>query len=590
MKQEHGSVNRSLALAMTGALALASLAGCGTAGPEPSAAALSGALEGSIRSAMRRQGIVGMSAVVVSGGRRVLAAGYGFADRSRKIPVTVETVFPLASITKLFTATAVMQLVERGAVDLDSPVSRYLPQMTGCGGSDDGPTVRQLLTHHSGLQGNIMEGFELKEPDPAAFRDVPSLVASLPRTSAPDTVFAYCNAGFSVLGCLVEAAGGAGYTDVVERGILEPLGMSRTRFFTARSDAEEAAVGWEGRTPVPVYPMRDIPAGGLLSTAADMERFMGFVFDRGRDDVLGRAAFDEMTRRQNGGVALDGDFPIGLGYWLIAPFAVEDVFVSHAGDIPPYHAVLVTIPGRRIGVFLAANSSRDPSALIPLAVDLVRAVYVEQSGKPIDDPPLAPKVRLDREDLGRIAGRYASPLGLLDVNVRSGKLLTRISGFPIELVPRADGSFTPELSLLGLLSVPAAPLKKVRFGRFESGGKTCLRITALGIMAGVAGQLPDTDVPEAWKARAGRYAIVPRGANANYRWPRDVALEVDGRTGLLLLSYTFAGQRAPFPLVALNDGEAVIAGSGTGLGDGITAHEEGGEMFLEWAGLLLKRE
>ena len=76
---------------------------------------------------MRKQGIVGMSAVVVSGGRRVLAAGYGFADRSRKIPVTVDTVFPLASVTKLFTATAVMQLVERGAVDLDSPVSRYLP-------------------------------------------------------------------------------------------------------------------------------------------------------------------------------------------------------------------------------------------------------------------------------------------------------------------------------------------------------------------------------------------------------------------------------------------------------------------------------
>ena len=308
MKRDMGSAKKSLALAMTGALAFASMAGCGTAGSGPSAAALSGALESSIRSAMRRQGIVGMSAVVVSGGRRVLAAGYGFADRSRKIPVTVDTVFPIASITKLFTATAVMQLVERGAVDLDSPVSRYLPQMAGPGGPDDAPTVRQLLTHHAGIQGNIMEGFELKEPDPTAFRDVPRLVASLPRTSAPDTVFAYCNAGFSVLGCLVEAAGGTGYTDAVERGILEPLGMSRTRFFTAPADVEDAVIGYEGRRPVPVYPMRDIPAGALLSTAADMERFMGFVFDRGRDGVLGRAAFDEMTRRQNAHVPLDGDF------------------------------------------------------------------------------------------------------------------------------------------------------------------------------------------------------------------------------------------------------------------------------------------
>jgi hypothetical protein len=321
-----------------------------------------------------------------------------------------------------------------------------------------------------------------------------------------------------------------------------------------------------------------------------MERFMSFVFDHGRDGVLGREAFDEMTRRQNGGVALDGDFPIGLGYWLIAPFGADDAFVSHAGDIPPYHSVLVTIPGRRIGVFLAANSSRDPTALIPLAVDLVRAVYIEQTGKPIDDPPLAPRVRLAREDLERIAGRYASPLGLLDVNARGGKLLARIQGVPVELVSRADGSFTPELSLLGVFSFPVAPLKKVRFDRFEYGGKTCLRITALGIMAGVAEQLPVADAPEAWKARAGRYAIVPRGANTRYRWPRDITLEFDRRTGLLLLSYTFAGQRAPFPLLALSDREAVIAGAGTGLGDAVTAREEGGDTFLEWAGLLLKRE
>jgi CubicO group peptidase (beta-lactamase class C family) len=591
MRQENGSVLRPLALAMTGVLVLASMAGCGTARPEPSAAAaLSSTLEGSIRSTMRKQRIVGLSAVVVSGGTRILAAGYGFADKSRELPVTVDTIFPLASITKLFTATAVMQLVECGAVDLDSPVARYLPQMAGPAGSETEPTVRQLLTHHAGLTGNIMEGFELKEPDPTAFRDVPRLVASLPRTSAPDTVFAYCNAGFSVLGCLVEEAGGVGYTDFVTRRILEPLGMSWTRFFTSQTDAEDAAMGYNGRTRVPVYPMRDIPAGALLSTAADMERFMGFVFDRGRDGVLGRAAFEEMVSRQNSGVALDGDFSIGLGYWLIAPFGIDGTFVSHAGDIPPFHTVLVTIPERRIGVFLAANSSRDPSALIPLAVELVRAVYADQTRKQIDDPPIAPRVRLDREDLERIAGRYASPLGLLDVKARRGKLLARVRGVPVELVPRSDGSLTLELSLLGLLSVPVAPLEKVRFSGFESGGKTCLRITALGIMAGVAEQLPAIEVPESWKARTGRYAIVPRGANASYRWPRDVSLEFDERSGLLLLSYTFAGQRAPFPLAARGDRKAVIAGMGTGLGDTITAHEEGGEVFLEWAGLLLKRE
>jgi hypothetical protein len=450
--------------------------------------------------------------------------------------------------------------------------------------------VRELLTHHSGLTGNIMEGFELKEPDPAAFRDLPRLLAGLPPASAPGTVFAYCNAGYGLLGCLVEAAGGTGYADTVTRDILQPLGMNSTHFFSTPHDAGSAAMGYEGRTRVPVYPIRDLPAGGLFSTAADMERFMGFVMDRGRDGVLGRDAFAEMVRRQNSGVALDGDFSIGLGYWLIKPISVEDAFASHAGDLPPFHAVLATIPDRRIGVFLAANSSRDPTALVALAVEVLRAAYADETGRAVIDPPNAPRSRLDRDALAGLAGRYASPLGLLDIRAANGRLLTRVNGIPVEIVPREDGTFTAELSLLGLASVPVAPLTKVRFSRLEAGGRTYLRITALGIMAGVAEKLPAMEVPEAWKARTGRYAIVRRNANGSYRWPRDVSLEMDGRSGLICLSYTFAGQHASFPLLVLGDKGARIAGTGTGLGDAVIVREEAGDVYLEWAGLLLRRE
>jgi len=575
---------------MAGALAFSSITGCGATGSVASAAdPLGSGIDTMIRSVMKKQRIVGMSALVVSGDRRVLAAGYGFADRSRKVPVTMDTVFPIASVTKVFTATAIMRLVEQGLIDLDAPVSRYLPDMARSGRYDIGPTVRQLLTHHAGLTGNIMEGFELREPDPTAFRQVPRLVSNLPPASSPGTVFAYCNAGFSLLGCLVEAASGAGYAEVVKRGILEPLGMSRTRFFLTGADADGVAVGYEGRGTVPLYPLRDIPAGGLLSTASDMERFMTFVFDRGRDGVLGRPAFDEMTRRQNARVVLDGDFTIGLGWWLISPFAVDETFVSHAGDIPPYHSVLVTIPDRRIGVFLAANSSRDPTALIPLAVEIVRAAYADRAGKPVGDPSLPQKARLDEPTLESLAGRYASPLGLIDLHAGHGRLLTRISGAPVELVPRTDGTFTAELSLLGIASVPVAPLKNVRFHRLEAGGSTYLRISMLGIMAGVAEKLDATDVPPAWKNRTGSYAIDSRDANASYRWPRDVALELDRRSGLLLLTYTFAGSRSSFPLRIVDDATTVIAGKGTGLGDAVTARGAGGDVLLEWAGLLLKR-
>lgn len=500
--------------------ALASSTGC--AGSKQARA-----LEGMIRSAMRRHGIAGMSAVVVSGDTRLLEAGYGFADRSRRIPVTPETLFPLASVTKLFTATAVMQLVEQGRVDMDSPVSRYLPELAQPGKTAPrttapvttapGPTVRQLHTHHGGLPGNIMEGFELLRPDPTRFREVQRLLGGTPPACAPDTVFAYSNSGYSLLGCLVERASDTGYTDFVTRGILGPLGMSRTRFFLSPADSEGTAMGYEGSRQVPVYPMRDIPAGALMSSGEDMEKFMGFVFDRGRAGVLGRAAFTEMTSRQNAGASLDGDFSIGLGYWLIRPFPVEDAFACHAGDQPPFHTILVTIPERWIGVFLAANSSRDSSALIPLAIELVRAAYSWQTGKPVEDPPVPRKVPLNQATLEGLAGRYASPMGLIEVQPRGGRLLTRALGLPLELVPREDSSFTAELSLLGLLAVPLRPLRSFRFAAFETGGHSYLRISALGILAGVAERMPQGEVSLAWKARAGSYQIVPRGENTNYR-------------------------------------------------------------------------
>jgi CubicO group peptidase (beta-lactamase class C family) len=538
---------------------------------------------------MRRNGIVGMSAAVVSGGQPLLSAGYGYADRAHRVPVTADSVFPLGSVTKLFTATAVMQLVERGAVDLDAPASRYLEGTAPQGCLAPGPTVRQLLTHHGGLTGNYMEGFELARPDPTAFRALPRLIARTPAVSAPDTIFAYSNSGYSLLGSIVEGAGGTAYTRFVTRNILEPLGMSRTRFFASEADGAESVMGYDGRTEVPVYAIRDLAAGALMSTATDMERFMRFIFDHGREGVLGRDSFAEMTRRQNARVVLDGEFSIGLGYWLVRPFAAEDPFASHGGDLPPFHTILVTVPERRIGVFLAANSSGASSALIPLAVEMVRKLYSRQTGRAVLDPPLPARVRLAQESLERWQGTYASPMGLIEVKARRGRLLARMQGLPLEIVPRADGSCTAELRILGLVSVRLPQLAPLRVVFLKNAGGVYVRVTAMGMLAGVGERFTPSEVPEAWQARSGRYSIVRRGENAAYRWPQDVSLRFERAHGMML-TYRLAGLRAVCALETPDESRAVIRGLGTGLGDTITARDEGGSAFLEWSGLLLKRK
>jgi hypothetical protein len=348
-------------------------------------------------------------------------------------------------------------------------------------------------------------------------------------------------------------------------------------------------MGYDGRSEVPVYPIRDLSAGALMSTAADMERFMHFIFDGEGAGILGRASFDEMTRRQNGHVLLDGDFPMGLGYWLVRPFATGDLFASHGGDLPPFHTMLVTVPERRIGVFLAANSSGAASALIPLAVEMVRKLYSWQTGTPVMDPPLPARVRLPEASLARLQGTYASPMGLIEVKARRGRLLARMQGLPLEIVPRADGIWTAELRVLSLVSIRLPQLSPLRLSFFEKDGREYVRVTAMGMLAGVGERFTPSAVPDTWRSRAGSYAIVRQGDNAAYRWPQDIRLGFDPARGMVL-TYRFAGLVVVDALETRCASCAVIRGLGTGLGDAITAREEAGSVFLEWSGLLLKKQ
>ncbi len=239
-------------------------------------------------------------------------------------------------------------------------------------------------------------------------------------------------------------------------------------------------------------------------------------------------------------------------------------------------------------MFLAANSSGAASALIPLAVDIARRLYSWQ-GAPVQDPPLPARVRLEEARLDELQGMYASPMGVIEVKARRGRILAALQGLPLELVPRADGSCTAELRVLGLISVRLPQLAGLRFAFLSNEGRAYLRVTAMSILGGVGERFTPDPVPEAWRARAGRYSIVKRGENSSYRWPREVSLRFDPARGMLL-SYKLAGLHATYPLETPDAARAVIRGKGTGLGETITASEDGGTAFLGWSGLRLVKQ
>lgn len=189
-----------------------------------------------IQALMEKDDVPGVSVVFVNDREVLWAEGFGWASKEDEKKMTAQTPMKLASVTKVLTAVAIMQLVEQGIVSLDAPISRYLPEFSIQSRFDAAPiTVRQILTHHSGLPHDRMQGFKLYSGEDAApenlieqFRNLPVDAHSLHLTSAPGQVHSYSNLGFALLGSVIERTTGTAYWDYLERHLFQPLGMSNS--------------------------------------------------------------------------------------------------------------------------------------------------------------------------------------------------------------------------------------------------------------------------------------------------------------------------------------------------------------------------
>jgi len=233
-------------------------------------------LDGYMPTAMRDDRIPGAVVAIVKDGRVLVSKGYGYANEAKKIPVDPDrTLFRVGSISKLFTATAVLQLVEQGKLDLDRDINTYLDFRIP--DRDDGPiTLRHLLTHTAGFEEQL---FNLLIEDPTT---LPVLSQCL-RHSIPERIYqagstpAYSNYGFALAGYIVQRVSGQSFDDYIEHHVLKPLKMTSSSFrqplppelspFVANAYIEGKPTGY-------YHYLCDAPAGSLSATAGDLSHFM----------------------------------------------------------------------------------------------------------------------------------------------------------------------------------------------------------------------------------------------------------------------------------------------------------------------------
>jgi len=263
-------------------------------------------LEAFVAQSLQERDLVGLSVAVASDTGVIRHRGFGYADKQRALPATADTWFDAASISKVRTATAVMQLAERGRIDIDAPLIRHLPNFaikSRFESSSSDITVRQLLNHHSGLPAELAKGLLAPHPEPGAHtrrctqlaRDLKTAHLSYP----PNYTMSYSNLGFSLLGCLVAEVSGQSFPDYMQQHVLRKAGMTASTFDWSPGVEDRVAKPYVRGEEAGRLHARDLPAGALITTARDMGLFLKAYLDESTDTLLSRPSRQSMVTRQN---------------------------------------------------------------------------------------------------------------------------------------------------------------------------------------------------------------------------------------------------------------------------------------------------
>jgi CubicO group peptidase (beta-lactamase class C family) len=447
--------------------------------------------EAKLASFVRENRLYGAAAGVVHGDALAWSGGAGFADMAARRPPGRDVLYRIASITKTFTGTAIMQLRDAGKVGLDDPVVRWVPELAGSATQETigGVTIRRLLSHESGLVSEPPgTDFVARQPSyqGVAARNL-ERVSEIFTAVPPNTQLKYCNLGYQLLGEIVSRISETPYPQYVAEQILAPLGMASTAFEPLTPDlASRRAVGYAGRAfsdELAIAPsMPPLWAeGGLWSTVSDLARWLSFQLaahpavtaDRAEAEspVLSAATRREMHKPR---YLSDEEWSSA---WGISWYSVrkDDVtWVQHSGGLPGFESNVCFDRGSRVGAIVLVNGGAD-------AADLAMSLAAQARELAAADTQLTAPAPTPA-DLLALLGVYAPAdmSFMLRVEWRDGKLAIVEGSGPGETVPIDRGSEQASFVVAPGFRRSGEP---VVFQRRPDGTVTSMLIGGLGALA-----------------------------------------------------------------------------------------------------------
>jgi CubicO group peptidase (beta-lactamase class C family) len=390
------------------------------------------------------------SVAILRGSDTLLWTAQGYADLENRIPASPSTVYPIGSITKQFTAAAILQQVERGAIGLDDEVAKYVPEYSSRGKR---VTIRQLLNHTSGIRdiNDLGDAFSRTLRVNLPQKDILALIRDQPFNFEPGSRWSYNNTGYYLLGVVLERVTGVPYADYVRDNVAAPAGLVATTYCDSRRLIPHRARGYD---PVGLdflnatyLALNLFSAVGLCSTAGDLVTWARAL--RG-GKVISRESYSLMTTPE--GAAARAHPPYGFGLWVIDYRGRR--YLSRLGLLAGFNAVLSEIPSDSLTIAVVTNTSGLGASTL---AGQLRSAILGIPGPPFQKARQLEQTEgrpLTKSQFRRYIGRYAlrevrddsltSPDRVtLQVFDENGRLTAQLTGDPPEtLTPVGDNKFS----------------------------------------------------------------------------------------------------------------------------------------------------
>ena len=547
-------------------------------------------IEKEIRRTMRKQHLPAMAVIVVRGQEILYQDAKGLIDIENQIPASTRSVFKLWSMAKAFTAIELFREVEEGLVDLEAPLSTYLPdfRIQNSYTANEVPTLRDILAHRGGLprhEGLMPAGVERND-----LNYLERFEKGASNCYAPypvGTRYKYSNLGYDLLGRIVEESRNEGFFKHMKLELLNTLGMQNADFYSGAIDSSlHRALGYEYHKrqyyPYVQYDINNFPSGNLYATIEDLGAFLQAVFRKElfqKEKTLYHMLVDHYSR--------PGDpQTMGLG-WKLAPMENGETLVWHdGGPTEGIGSLVAFLPEHQLGIAVIGNgTSFSGFYAIQFAMKVLNRMVEKQAGLPGQavDHSKPEEYEFSIEKLKKLEGSYAAFGSVAELRLKGKKLKAGFGPVSLILVPLSDTEFavTHWMERTGLSRIIKPPVDfrklKISFRDLTEYSATMI-LNMMDISHEICPRYPvQTGNPEQWKTLCGSYLRADRIPGGSWESPGESITEIQIIEGILTMSGAYG------PILPVNDTLLRVI-SGSYHGEFLDHDPETGVIFHQkWA-------